>query len=221
MRIGRATLWLSLAVALLLGVVIGQFLHSRAGETSPSQPAATTAANDSATLESSRESPNALPAPPAPALSETRYWISAQVTDTEREAWSVLLHLRRGGELWIEHCVAPDYESLDEVATEEPPFLTPSCSIVDRGVVQSLDSGQIVFASRDGSKKRVGFSHTGAGAEERLVLELRGGSESLAPGQKNTISEALSNLPSVRHAHRQKLDAHERLRREARQPHAG
>ena len=209
---------LSFALVLVIGVAIGQLLHIRdlasAARTTEAEQADPRApAREGAAAPTAGGPPGIEDARAADPLSETRYWISESLSDERPYGYAALIDLRPGGTLSIERCDAPDYDELSEVAAEVAPYLTPECGSIAQGRIRSIDpDAALVFADRDGREVRLGLRLVDGAAGERLVVALEGRSETMVPGQKNTIWEGLTHLPSVERAFAEKWEEHARLR---------
>lgn len=208
-----------MAVVLLAGIAIGQYLHikdtgsSVAAVTKESTPELPESPADIGEADINRKSQStgkrasiveepAVIEPPV-ALTNTQYWISTDIADNKAYGFSAWIELVKGGNIMLEKCNAPDYKNL-EVDSEQDPYLTPECTMIISGRIRELTNKEILL--RD--QQSIGFTLNKKDGQEQLSLNVQGQGIVIHPGQKNTLWEGLSNLPSVKQAFQQKWEEH-------------
>lgn len=232
MKNQRITQLLVLCVVLLAGIALGQYfqlkqqkmtaedlkaqvlaeLRGGAGSAAPAaagEPVAQLAQRDTR----DRELPELIePITPAEPLSPTEYWISTDYSDDKPHGFSAWLELVPNGHFILEQCFAPDYSA--EVSAEQDPYRAPTCKLlIDTRIVRISDT-EIVL--RDNASMPIILDvstepHT-------LSLTLDDNRIELTPGQKNTLWEGLSSLPSVQEAHQAAWKEHVELREQPQVP---
>ncbi len=133
--------------------------------------------------------------PPAEPLSQNQYWISSDYSDDKPYGFSAWLELVPGGHFILEHCFAPDYSVA--VSAEQDPYQSPMCrTMADTRIVNISDTEMVLKGD-----KSVPISLEVSAQIHTLSLKLDAHKIELTPGQKNTLWEGLSSLPSSQKAH--------------------
>lgn len=135
------------------------------------------------------------PEPPAEPLSQNQYWISSDYSDDKPYGFSAWLELVPGGHFILEHCFAPDYSVA--VSAEQDPYQSPRCrTMADTRIVNISDTEMVLKGD-----KSVPIRLDVSAQIHTLSLKLDEHKIELTPGQKNTLWEGLSSLPSSQKAH--------------------
>ena len=214
----------------MTGVAIGQAVHlaraDRSDEAlralvraeldtllgaSPSGPVSQTAAQAQPLAPAQPLSGSEIPSSPDEARTSQTEWIHVPTEDAPPFGHSAYLSLKRGGEVVVERCDAPDYASLVATA-ESDPYAIPECRIVLDGRISALTQDRIELVERSGESRGLAYRLDGEGPRARLALELETGRYAFVPGRKNTLWEALSSLPSVVRDFEERQAEHHRLR---------
>lgn len=146
--------------------------------------------------------------PPAEPLSQNQYWISSDYSDDKPYGFSAWLELVPGGHFILEHCFAPDYSVA--VSAEQDPYQSPMCrTMADTSIVKISDTEMVLKGD-----KSVPISLDVSAQIHTLSLKLDEHKIELTPGQKNTLWEGLSSLPSSKKAHEAAWEKHVELRGE-------
>ena len=148
------------------------------------------------------------PAPPAEPLSQNEYWISTDYSDDKPYGFSGWVELVPGGHFILEHCFSPDYSA--EVTAEQDPYQSPTCkTLVDTRIIKISDT-EIVLKN----EVSIPMSLDVSAPIQMLLITIGNNKINLTPGQKNTLWEGLSSLPSIRLAHKEAWEKHVELRGE-------